>query len=1812
MNRMEYKGISSTTPSLEAWGDIAKYEAFVKELDSWKEEAKLAAMEKYPSTFDTAEEPVIEEAYVETLRRAQESGPREKGYFLKRLEIMRFQKSGAAPAPTLATPEATPAVVPLAETEVEVEPSLPEEEMAVAEGPESDAVVTAPESAVSPRVQRLAGFADRIRAVRTNGGVAAVSSVTAQVTRSEAEQPKGFAALAGFVPEKKFDTLAVSREADIVDHVPAHGEPSAVIEEVIAPEEVVASPAPEVAPVAAVASNETTEAVPSVAERVARSIENGSFDLSLATAPQLEALLHHPSAAIVDRATRELSFRKTATDAVRGPASVAPEEGSETSETSDAPHAEVVAETPAPVEPVASPETPERVPVTKEVVLETLRAGRSIPPVFLKKFMNDPDVRALLEASGGKEDPTPSATLAPVAAVAGIARVVPDEAAVEAARAAHEADTAIVNESNLSFSEVPEPVAPRLDGMAGGPDIAPVEEVVTPEVVAVPKTWGEMNDQEQSMLTKACVLHYRSGEPYRVKQMDGTIEEWALLSVSDEGSALFEKKLSPDDRQVKRVGLLELMELNPFDVEAELLAEAPSVEGITVTEAEVEEVTLAETPGGESLVREVAESRAEWNAMSLEDRTTFLGHCEFLFSIGRPYAIKRTDGTIEDWVLLALGADGMATMASIDGKMEKRVPLRELHDLNMIVSRTGATVKEEEEEDAEDDGEDLPFPEMKPLVAEQFKDTFGMGSEALLAIPEFAALSEGQQLLVHHELNNYAVSQIKADALKAYREKYQSLQGSLSDFEKKQLAREGLFGGIAKIGVGLAQLRHKEMWQKAGMSIFKRKFIAEEEKALAAQVMSGNMDAGAYIRELALEAKEGPDAIIENGSVRLQFLKQEDLGALSESEAEMVRAFNTHASAFAGLPHQWKERGATEVERTQYEAGETAYRDALDRVLVLLNTKGEGADALLDVNELDRRITFTQFFNTHPEAALQLANLKDQNVWLTAVKDIARTRGTLFALGGTVRTAAAAVASSVFSAGAMFIAAPLAGAATGGYMGKKRAETELTERELLAKSGVKDQSGEALNIVDAGSRSHESGRTLMGLSGKLNQLILEIEATDDKEITLTPLARQAPAADGTRGEILAAAPLGETAGAEHELVGSSRAIERNKKADLLAELERRISYTQEKLDQGLVNYGGKEEQIQNQYTLLRAISKAKALLLIEGKKDLDATPIDQSTGEAYDTGWRKDTRSARERLADLLVLRDQQISEAQKTYVERTTKQAALYGAAFAFGGAVVADMVHGMVTPGGSVIGRLSDEVRDLKTGGGSEEGVAALAGAGVAGKEALVAPTQGGWDSPLVQKSLTDPVFTKDYVHGMSIFTGRTESVGMSDAELNALLATDDVPGRETAHQALIVAMRNSPTRLSDESVAKIMLEHRVPSGVESTVVAAATAPRVSGAEVAPVALPAAYLVKGGDNLSLILKDHIPALKGLSSGAQENVIQNFLRSQSPEQLRALGIADPNSLVIDQPINLEQLNAALSAQQIQGESLVAHAQRLSGEVSAPVAAPAAVSEVLPPPQSGSAAPVATEAVGAPSVPKAPVAEVMEPQPVAPVKPALSNGSEVAGIDRPRALTLAEEYITKDMTDPRTGKFSPLWLEGKGFNAKFIMTLKESDVTPELWQKVLAIRKYTTAQGFDASHQIIPTEKETLEEFFRRGHAERVLQDGERGARTVVSSAAIRQAPVVTQPAPAPRATAPAFEPTRLPRPNPNVEINTPVVPPAAPVATPTPVAPSSAGYQYRSMNDGAPDASEYRAAPPQAQAPMEQIPPQGGTPGGYQYRRLP
>ena len=73
--------------------------------------------------------------------------------------------------------------------------------------------------------------------------------------------------------------------------------------------------------------------------------------------------------------------------------------------------------------------------------------------------------------------------------------------------------------------------------------------------------------------------------------------------------------------------------------------------------------------------------------------------------------------------------------------------------------------------------------------------------------------------------------------------------------------------------------------------------------------------------------------------------------------------------------------------------------------------------------------------------------------------------------------------------------------------------------------------------------------------------------------------------------------------------------------------------------------------------------------------------VDTATGERFHRDLREDRRTPEERLAGLLNLREQHISEAQKKYILQTTKQAAYYGAAFAFGGALVADVIHGAVS---------------------------------------------------------------------------------------------------------------------------------------------------------------------------------------------------------------------------------------------------------------------------------------------------------------------------------------------------------------------------------------------------------------------------------------------------------------------------------------------------------------------------------------------------
>ncbi len=168
--------------------------------------------------------------------------------------------------------------------------------------------------------------------------------------------------------------------------------------------------------------------------------------------------------------------------------------------------------------------------------------------------------------------------------------------------------------------------------------------------------------------------------------------------------------------------------------------------------------------------------------------------------------------------------------------------------------------------------------------------------------------------------------------------------------------------------------------------------------------------------------------------------------------------------------------------------------------------------------------------------------------------------------------------------------APLAAAGMGGFIARKRAKEALVEHEKGARRGVEDRSKEAKNFVSVDS-----------MREKLEKLSEKISTEKDPE----------------------------------------------KREKLLISLRARISYTQGKMEDGLINYGKGTERFASQYELISSLSSATvhAGAGRTGKSELGL------------------------RLDDFLQFKKQKISEAQEKYVRDQMIRGAVMGAGFAVAG---------------------------------------------------------------------------------------------------------------------------------------------------------------------------------------------------------------------------------------------------------------------------------------------------------------------------------------------------------------------------------------------------------------------------------------------------------------------------------------------------------------------------------------------------------------
>ncbi len=830
-----------------------------------------------------------------------------------------------------------------------------------------------------------------------------------------------------------------------------------------------------------------------------------------------------------------------------------------------------------------------------------------------------------------------------------------------------------------------------------------------------------------------------------------------------------------------------------------------------------------------------------------------------------------------------------------------------------------------------EDSAPAPLPE----VAAQFKEKFGIDEEMIKAIPGFRELSPGQQLLTLKNLESMALEDVKKDA---------------TVLQKEEWAKKGIW---KRMGLSMMTL---------GMSPDIR--VAQIEKELAAKQRGGDANDPERVKilaknlaalgELTKVAKAGPEVgVNEKGEISIKYVSSKDVfGALdakhltSENMAAIER-FNAAADTYAKFPHEWGYETARpgfferfKQDRRDYNKAKAEYdaaREAMTSTFIAKFAEREDKDpvqsAMIAMNKVDERMQLDQLFNTHPDAEDALLKVEDQSVIGAAAKEFWKKKGSFMVYGAAARAAAVAI-----SGGVMLPVIALVGGGVGYGIGQAEGKKLMKAKRTDGRMSEEDVREEVEYAV---FKKDENGKEI--IDEKTGEKVVErVETRKIREFTDANFFVK-------RIDRLINKLEQSTDDAEREL------------------LEKKIAQTvalmKEKNERGMINFGGssleagderKGNTIANRLSFIQAMSKGEMETAID-KKALEAE-MERITGARQET-----------------------IEDVRKIEIRKMAVRSGLIRGSFTLAGGAIAQGVRELfheLSVDASDVAKVSSAIAAERPkvlpeviagpqqaaeantyaeymnadaagkkaiaetlGKTIEEMDAKIAGIlkGDISSEATGAPTanpalesakRDGWVSEVVHQAQQDPKFNKDYIDNITGALGRNPAVGLSDTELNALQATDGVPAREAAHQALLKAIENSPNgKLSDDEVAKIMLENNVPTSMQE---AAATLGRetVSNVESAT----ASYEVKAGDNLTKIIKEHIAVMKDRTPEQQVKAIQNMLKRLSPEQMKAIGVTHPDRIFPGQIIHIDKINDLLGSERlmnINGESLINHAQHL-------------------------------------------------------------------------------------------------------------------------------------------------------------------------------------------------------------------------------------------------------------------------------------------
>lgn len=477
---------------------------------------------------------------------------------------------------------------------------------------------------------------------------------------------------------------------------------------------------------------------------------------------------------------------------------------------------------------------------------------------------------------------------------------------------------------------------------------------------------------------------------------------------------------------------------------------------------------------------------------------------------------------------------------------------------------------------------------------EEFLNQYNLKDKMVL---DFEDLSIGQKMFVMENTKKRIVDIVKDDAETQYSEYYKEKMRA-NNKETKWLYQD-----IAKaIKVSKTGLKESILKESRMKNLESEAFESLIYGKKGEELLKNNLEIlvnNAKEQEIAYDNQDGTTKIY------YESYQREDGQEYTMEERQVIVDFNRAANEFRNIPYEWGQENKVGLgknkNKKKYEETRASYEQAKIELLKLKSSKedpNKKGSAMLEVSQIDSRIQMEQLLNTHPEFEKEIQNLERESGWREGVKDFKNFANNLtgknmanrlfMAIGYTARGLSKGALAASNLGGLTFASSVAVGGTLGYFKGKLKGKEILEERRRGSRKGKKDDSEEKNAVVDA-----------VNLNKRLDSLLLSVD----------------------------------------------RATTEEERTEALDRLKRRLDYSKEKIESGLVNFGNSKDSLENKFNFINKLNNAAVLsssLEKTARKDID------------------------QRLREYLTKRKDSINSKQKEFIKEQAKRGILVGAGFA------------------------------------------------------------------------------------------------------------------------------------------------------------------------------------------------------------------------------------------------------------------------------------------------------------------------------------------------------------------------------------------------------------------------------------------------------------------------------------------------------------------------------------------------------------------